>query len=85
MPQPTTPQPPMEAVLAERGQIVIPKAARDALGLTPGMKLDVRVEGGKIILRKKVDDAISRARGRLKLDPATDLDATVRERRGGGA
>jgi len=33
----------------ERGQIVIPKYIRDMLHITPGSKLNVRVEGNKII------------------------------------
>src|SRR3546814_16319403 len=59
---------PMEATVAERGQITLPKAVRDALGLSKGTILKVELEGGRIILRKSVDDAISRARGRFKLD-----------------
>ena len=57
----------MEATVAERGQITLPKAVRDALGLTKGSKLKVELEGGRIVLRKDVDDAISRVRGRFKL------------------
>lgn len=58
----------MEATVAERGQITLPKAVRDALGLTKGTTLKVELDGSRIILRKSVDDAISRARGRFKLD-----------------
>jgi antitoxin PrlF len=72
----------MEAILAERGQIVIPKAARDELGLVAGMKLDVRVEGGKLVVRKKVDDALSRVRGRFKLDGFSSTDEAMRAIRG---
>ncbi len=57
----------MEATVAERGQITLPKAVRDALGLTKGTKLKVELDGGRIVLRKDVDDAISRVRGRFKL------------------
>ena len=59
----------MEATVAERGQITLPKAVRDALGLTKGTQLKVELDGGRIILRKNVDDAISRLRGRFKLPP----------------
>lgn len=58
----------MEATVAERGQITLPKAVRDALGLSKGSVLKVELENGRIILRKSVDDAISRARGRFALD-----------------
>ena len=51
----------MEATVAERGQITLPKAVRDALGLTKGTTLTVELDGGRIILRKDVDDALSQA------------------------
>jgi AbrB family looped-hinge helix DNA binding protein len=57
----------MEATVAERGQITLPKAVRDALGLTKGTKLKVELEGGRIVLRKDVGDALARLRGRFKL------------------
>jgi antitoxin PrlF len=57
----------MEATVAERGQITLPKAVRDALGLTKGTTLKVELEGGRIILRKNVDDALAKLRGRFKL------------------
>jgi AbrB family looped-hinge helix DNA binding protein len=58
----------MEATVAERGQITLPKAVRDALGLTKGSVLKVELEGSRIVLRKNVDDAISRVRGKFALD-----------------
>ena len=57
----------MEATVAERGQITLPKAVRDALGLTKGSKLKVELVDGRIVLRKDVGDAISKLRGRFKL------------------
>lgn len=72
----------MEATVAERGQITLPKEVRDALGLTKGMKLKVEVEGGRIILRKDVTDAISRLRGLIKLPPGVTTDDIMRELRG---
>jgi len=72
----------MEAIVAERGQITLPKAVRDALGLTKGTQLTVELEGGRIILRKNVDDAISRARGRFKLPAGVTTDDIMRELRG---
>ncbi len=72
----------MEATVAERGQITLPKAVRDALGLTKGTTLSVELQGGRIILRKNVDDAIARARGRFKLPEGTTTDDVMRELRG---
>lgn len=72
----------MEATVAERGQITLPKAVRDALGLTKGTKLKVELEGGRVILRKDVSDALSRARGRIKLPSGVSTDDVMRELRG---
>ena len=72
----------MEATVAERGQITLPKAVRDALGLTKGTQLKVELDGGRMILRKNVDDAISRARGRFKLDGFATVDDAMRAIRG---
>jgi AbrB family looped-hinge helix DNA binding protein len=73
----------MDATVAERGQITLPKAVRDALGLTKGTKLKVELEGGRIVLRKDVDDAISRLRGRFKLaEGFKNTDDAMRALRG---
>jgi antitoxin PrlF len=72
----------MEATVAERGQITLPKAVRDALGLTKGTLLKVELDGSRIILRKNVDDAISRVRGKFKLDGFESVDHAVRTARG---
>ncbi|MGY0559445.1 AbrB/MazE/SpoVT family DNA-binding domain-containing protein [Luteimonas sp. A277] len=72
----------MEVTVAERGQITLPKAVRDALGLTKGTALKVELEGGRIILRKSVDDAVSRARGRFRLDGFDSSEAAVDALRG---
>lgn len=72
----------MQATIAERGQITLPKEVRDALGLVKGMKLDVQIEGGRIVLRKNVDDALSRLRGRFKLADGRTTDDVMRELRG---
>ena len=58
----------MEATVAERGQITLPKPVRDALGLAKGSVLKVELEGGRIVLSKRGDDAISRVRGKFALD-----------------
>ncbi len=72
----------MEATVAERGQITLPKAVRDALGLTKGTQLKVELDGGRIILRKNVDDALSRLRGRFTLPEGMTSDDVMRELRG---
>ncbi|WP_101924779.1 MULTISPECIES: AbrB/MazE/SpoVT family DNA-binding domain-containing protein [Luteimonas] len=72
----------MEATVAERGQITLPKAVRDALGLSKGTILKVELEGSRIVLRKSVDDAVSRARGRFRLEGFASTDTAMRAARG---
>ena len=40
--------------------------------------LKVELEGSRIVLRKSVDDAVSRARGRFKLDGFESTDEAMR-------
>lgn len=79
---PTPPESPLEATVAERGQITLPKQVRDALGLSKGSKLKVEIDGNRIVLRKDVDDALARLRGRIKLPPGMTTDDVMRELRG---
>jgi AbrB family looped-hinge helix DNA binding protein len=73
----------MEATVAERGQITLPKAVRDALGLTKGTVLKVELDGGRIVLRKDVSEALRRARGKFKLaEGFTSTDEAMRAIRG---
>ncbi len=72
----------MEATVAERGQITLPKPVRDALGLTKGTKLKVELIDGRIVLRKDVQDALARVRGRFKLPLGVTTDDIMRELRG---
>lgn len=72
----------MEATVAERGQITLPKEARDALGLKKGTKLIVWVEAGRIVLRKDMSTAIAKLRGIYKLPNGITTDDMMRELRG---
>ena len=64
-----------DVTLAARGQIVIPKEARDALGLKPGARLSVRVEGGRLLLEKRVTLDLSRWIGKAVDDGLTSEQA----------
>ncbi|MBK7060972.1 MAG: AbrB/MazE/SpoVT family DNA-binding domain-containing protein [Rubrivivax sp.] len=73
----------MEATVAERGQITLPKAVRDALGLTKGTKLKIEIEGGRIVMRKDVSEALARLRGSFKLaEGFKSTDEAMRALRG---
>jgi AbrB family looped-hinge helix DNA binding protein len=65
----------LDVTLAERGQIVIPKGIRDALGLKPGAKLQIRIEGGRLLIEKKVALDLSRWVGSAIDDGLTTQEA----------
>jgi AbrB family looped-hinge helix DNA binding protein len=71
----------MKAVVAERGQVTIPKALRDRLGIQPHTILDFHAEKGRLIAVKKTsEDPLLKVRGCLKLDTSTDdLIAEMRD------
>lgn len=74
----------MEAIdltLAERGQIVIPKEARDALGLKAGCKLQISIEGNRLVIEKKVTLDLSRWVGKA-VDDGLTRDQALTELRG---
>lgn len=75
----------MRTVVSEKGQITIPKALRDRLGLEAGVVLDFREENGRLIGEKRLEeDPIAKWRGRGKLPngvrSASDYLSQVRDR-----
>lgn len=64
-----------DVTLAERGQIVIPKEARDALGLKPGARLHLRIEDGRLLIEKRVQLDLSRWIGKAVDDELTTEQA----------
>ncbi len=63
----------MRATLSEKGQVTIPKAVRDRLGLRPGQVLEFRAEKGRLVATKaKTDAPVDEVYGMLELDAATD-------------
>ena len=63
----------MNAVVAERGQVTIPKSLRDRLGIVPHTLVEFEEDAGRLILTKVVDrDRVSRVMGCLRLGRSTD-------------
>ena len=63
----------MKAIVADRGQVTIPKPLRDSLGITPKTVLDFREEDGRLIVEKTSQtDPLSEIYGMLHLDKSTD-------------
>ena len=70
-----------DVTLAARGQIVIPKEARDALGLKPGARLSVRVEVSRLLTEKRVALGLSRWIGKA-VDDGLSTEQALAELRG---
>lgn len=63
----------MKAIVAERGQVTIPKAIRDRLGIKMHTVLDIEAKDGKLIAVKMDNrDPVSRVLGSLKMKGGTD-------------
>lgn len=63
----------MKAVVADRGQVTIPKVLRQRLGIRPRTVLDFREENGMLVARKaEENDAVAEVMGCLKINRTTD-------------
>lgn len=63
----------MKAVVAERGQVTIPKRLRERLGIRPGTVLEFREEADKLIAEKaEAAGALDRWYGSLGRQRRTD-------------
>ena len=63
----------METTLSTKGQVVLPRAARQKLALPPGTRFACRVTAGSIVLTPKNH---ARGKPRLVRDPVTGLTIT---------
>jgi antitoxin PrlF len=73
----------MKTTVSEKGQITIPKALHDKLGIRPGTVLDFDEEHGRLVARKRSEvDVIQKWRGRGKLPGGMDVDAYLSCSRG---
>ena len=70
----------MKAIVAERGQVTIPKPLREKLGLVAGSVLEFDARNGVLIARKIVDDPVARVRGCL--GKRIDVDKYLEQTRG---
>ncbi len=63
----------MKSTVSERGQVVIPKALRERLGIRAGEVLDFEARGGRLIVTKVVQtDPLDEVYGILKMNRTTD-------------
>lgn len=63
----------MKAIVAERGQVTIPKKLRERLGIIPHTVLEFHEDNGKLIVVKATQsDPVSSVMGCLKTEKSTD-------------
>ena len=68
----------MATTITVKGQVTIPKRIRDALGLTPGSRVEFAVDAGRVIISKAGKrngakaDRFERARGKAEVKWRTD-------------
>ena len=76
----------MKTIVSEKGQITIPKAFRQALGLRAGTVVDLRAHRGEFIGKKVgVEDAFVKWRGKCVLPNKLSVDAYLERSPDGGA
>ena len=62
--------------VSEKGQITIPKALRESLGIRPGTVLEVTAVRGELIAQKReTEDPLLKWRGRGRLPRGETVDA----------
>lgn len=70
----------MKTSVSEKGQITIPKAVRDRLGLVPGSVLDIENIEGKLVGTKvETVDVFSKWRGQGHLPVSETVDEYLSE------
>jgi AbrB family looped-hinge helix DNA binding protein len=60
----------MQTKVSTKGQVVLPSALREKLGLRPGDPLDARLEGDSVVLTPKQR---RRRKAKIVIDPRTGL------------
>ena len=71
----------MRSRVSEKGQVTVPKALRERLGIRPGDELEFSEQAGRLIASKAVaEDPIAAVWGILGTD--VDTDAFIEEVRG---
>ena len=71
------------AKVTSKGQITVPKAVRERLGLAPGDEIEFTEVGGQMVVRRhETGSRFEKYRGYLKHLKGQDPDALVEEMRG---
>jgi len=67
-----------EGIVTDNGQIALPEALRDALGLKANDRVQFVVDGGRVLLRPATSTRLAICGAAGRLDPPRD-DRTLRE------
>lgn len=63
----------MKSIVSEKGQVTIPKAIRNKLGIRPGVVIDFEAEEGRLVGRKaSTTSALDEVYGTLRMDESVD-------------
>lgn len=63
----------MKSTVSEKGQVTIPKAVRDRLGIRPGTELEFEADRGRLVGRKVItEDPVDAVYGILRDEGSTD-------------
>lgn len=75
----------MKSTVSEKGQVTIPKALRERLGIRAGEVLEFEADRGRLVARKaSAADRVAAAYGILRGSLPEGVDAYIREARGPG-
>jgi AbrB family looped-hinge helix DNA binding protein len=75
----------MKATIDEAGRVVLPEAIREAVGLRPGMEVEVRLNDGRIEIEPETSDEslpvklVRRPGGLLVAVPLVDVEPLTAE------
>lgn len=73
----------MKSLVSEKGQVTIPKAIRDRLGLTAGTEIEFEAESGRLVGRKTLsEDPLRKWRGAGRLPGRVSVDSYLETVRG---
>jgi AbrB family looped-hinge helix DNA binding protein len=73
----------MKAIVSEKGQVTIPKACRDRLGLRAGSVLDFEARDGRLVgVKLQAEDPFRRWRGKARLPGGLSVDRYLQKIRG---
>jgi antitoxin PrlF len=73
----------MKSIVSEKGQVTIPKAIRDRLGLRAGTVVEFQAVDGKLVgVKSETADPLRKWLGKGRLQGGLDVDAYLERIRG---